>query len=143
MMRASPLSFTSRTTSWDATLRLVTPTTTHVTMKAYGQQFASKYLPRPLESYLTYDVPSTKALFKAYETAMKREHTPAAALCSSYASKVGAMIFAAPAARFECAYSIGICARCLTFPTPEMDECAASAPTGSYATWRSTPTMAS
>eukprot|EP00966_Prymnesium_polylepis_P250797 5799143-Prymnesium_polylepis.2 len=93
-------------------------------MTAYVQQLASKYLPRPLDTYPKYAVPSTKALFKAYETALKREHTPPAALCSSYASKVGAMIFAAPAARFECAYSIGICARCLTFPTPEMDECA-------------------
>eukprot|EP00966_Prymnesium_polylepis_P207252 4800293-Prymnesium_polylepis.1 len=34
------------------------------------------------------------------------------------------MIYAAPAVRFECAYSIDICARCLTFPTPEMDELA-------------------
>ena len=31
------------------------------------------------------------------------------------------MIFAAPAARFECAYGIGVCARCITFPTAEMD----------------------
>eukprot|EP00966_Prymnesium_polylepis_P335474 7390834-Prymnesium_polylepis.1 len=98
-----------------------TANVTHVSMKAYVMQLASMYLPRPLDTYPTYDVPSTKALFKAYETALKREHTPSAALSSSYASKVGAMIFAAPAARFECAYSIGICARCLTFPTPEMD----------------------
>ena len=56
--------------------------------------------------------------------ALRREHAPSKQLLSSYASKVGAMIYAAPAARFECAYSIGICARCLTFPTPEMDELA-------------------
>ena len=94
---------------------------TQLTMKAYVMQLASKYLPQPLADYPRYTTPSTKELFKSYETALKREHTPSPALASSYASKVGAMIFAAPAARFECAYSIGICARCLTFPTEEMD----------------------
>jgi hypothetical protein len=69
-----------------------------------------------------YTTPSTKALFSAYETALRREHTPSPQLLKSYASKVGAMIYAAPAARFESAYSIGMCARCLTFSTPEMDE---------------------
>eukprot|EP00966_Prymnesium_polylepis_P135770 3138112-Prymnesium_polylepis.1 len=34
------------------------------------------------------------------------------------------MMYAAPAARFEGAYSIGMCACCLTFPTTEMDELA-------------------
>jgi hypothetical protein len=71
-----------------------------------------------------YTTPSTKALLAAYETALKREHAPDPKLLKSCASKVGAMIYAAPAARFECAYSIGICVRCLTFPTPEMDELA-------------------
>eukprot|EP00966_Prymnesium_polylepis_P296214 6842577-Prymnesium_polylepis.1 len=68
-------------------------------MKAYTEQLASKYLPRPLESYPQYTTPSTKALFQAYETALKREHTPSPGLLSSYASKVGAMICAAPAAQ--------------------------------------------
>eukprot|EP00966_Prymnesium_polylepis_P006766 155934-Prymnesium_polylepis.1 len=67
-------------------------------MKAYVVQLASKYLPRPLETYPLYTTPSTKALFAANETALKREHVPTAALASSYASKVGAMIYAAPAA---------------------------------------------
>eukprot|EP00966_Prymnesium_polylepis_P257164 5940619-Prymnesium_polylepis.1 len=60
-------------------------------MKAYVTQLASKYLPRALDTYPVYTAPSTKALFAAYETALRREHT---------------------------------CTRCLTFPTPEMDELA-------------------
>ena len=43
---------------------------------------------------------------------------------SQYASKVGKLIFVVPSSRVDCAWAIGICARCLTFPTEEMDACA-------------------
>ena len=103
----------------------VEPGPTHhqvnITMKAYVTQLATKYLPKALESYPTYHTPCTKELFSAYERALLREQTPTPELLKAYGSKAGAMIFAAPAARFECAYGIGICARCITFPTPEMD----------------------
>jgi hypothetical protein len=59
---------------------------------------------------------------RAYESALQRKDTLPPERQKEYASKVGAMIFAAPAARFDCAYSIGVCARCLTFPTAEMDQ---------------------
>ena len=93
-------------------------------MKAYVTQLATKYLPKPLEEYPFYHVPATKDLFASYERALKRDDTLSPERQKEYASKVGAMIFAAPAARFDCAYSIGICARCLTFPTAEMDQSA-------------------
>eukprot|EP00966_Prymnesium_polylepis_P333809 7389227-Prymnesium_polylepis.1 len=109
-------------------------------MKAYVTQLASRYLPRALDSYPVYTTPSTMALFSADETALRREHTPSPQLLKSYASKVGAMIYAAPAARFESAYSIGMCARCLAFPTPEMDEFADRIIC--YMRWRSIPRTA-
>ena len=56
-----------------------------ISLKDYEQRSAQA-LATALD---TYNVPSTKALFKAYETALKREHTPSAALCSSYASNQG------------------------------------------------------
>ena len=91
-------------------------------MKAYVTQLATKYLPKPLGAYPVYHVPATKDLFASYERALQRNDTMPPERQKEYASKVGAMIFAAPAARFDCAYSIGICARCLTFPTAEMDQ---------------------
>ena len=90
----------------------VEPGPTHhqlnITMKAYVTQLAEKYLPKALTSYPRYHVPCTKELFSSYERALLREQTPAPELLKSYGSKVGAMIFAAPAARFECAYGIGM-----------------------------------
>ena len=44
-----------------------------------------------------------------------------AAMRVEYPSKVGALIYCVPASRLDCAYAIGVLARCLTFPTPEMD----------------------
>jgi hypothetical protein len=94
-----------------------------LTMKTYVAQLASKYLPKPLAEYKVFRVPATKELMTAYETALMRESTPSPALLKRYGSKCGAAIYAAPTARFECAHTIGICARALTFPTEEMEAC--------------------
>ena len=99
-----------------------TPHQVSISMKAYVTQLATKYLPKPLDAYPLYHVPATKDLFASYEKAMQRKDTLPSERQKEYASKVGAMIFAAPAARFDCAYGIGVCARCLTFPTEEMDQ---------------------
>ena len=42
----------------------------------------------------------------------------------AYARKVGALIYCLPSCRIDCAFAIGMCARCLTFPTAEMDAAA-------------------
>ena len=94
----------------------------NLTMRAYVLQLADKYLPQPLEKYPKLKVPGTSQLFHDYEQALKREHKFDPSLLQSYGSKVGATIFAAPAARFDTTYGIGICARCLTFPTKAMDK---------------------
>jgi hypothetical protein len=95
-----------------------------LTMRAYVLQLAVKYLPKPLQDYKLYHTPATKELTAAYETALLRADMPSMEFLKSYGSKVGAMIYAAPTARFDCAQAIGICARALTFPTVEMDACA-------------------
>ena len=45
-------------------------------------------------------------------------------LRETYASKVGALIYVVPVCRVDCALTIGILARCLTFPTEAMDRAA-------------------
>ena len=39
---------------------------------------------------------------------------------AAYASKCGAGIFAGPCSRFDALYTLGMCSRCLTFPTERM-----------------------
>ena len=40
---------------------------------------------------------------------------------AAYASKCGAAIFAGPCSRFDALYVLGMCSRCLTFPTERMN----------------------
>ena len=47
-----------------------------------------------------------------------------AALFVSYPSKVGKIVYAMPASRADCAYTVGMLTRCLTFPTAAMDAAA-------------------
>ena len=51
-------------------------------------------------------------------------HTPSAKLLKGFGTKVGALIYVCPTTRIDCAWVIGMLARCLTFPTPELDEAA-------------------
>ena len=46
------------------------------------------------------------------------------AFLEKYASKVGALIYVVPVCRVDCAFAIGVLARCLTFPTEAMDSAA-------------------
>ena len=41
-----------------------------------------------------------------------------------YASKVGALIYVVPVCRVDCAFAIGVLARCLTFPTEDTNAAA-------------------
>ena len=40
-----------------------------------------------------------------------------------YASRVGKLIFVVPSSHVDYTYAIGMCARCLTFPTDDMEAC--------------------
>jgi hypothetical protein len=95
-----------------------------VCAKAYLSQLAVRFLPKPLDEFPAFPTPCTRELVKAYERAVTRTDTLSAEGKQKYASKVGAAIFAGPTARFDCLYTLGMCARCLTFPTAEMDEAA-------------------
>ena len=96
--------------------------------KAYVEQLATKYLPEPADSYRKMSVPAPATMVGAYERAVACKRDPQCespkALVESYASKVGAMIYAPSCSRVDCAYAVNMCARCLAFPTQEMDELA-------------------
>ena len=92
--------------------------------RAYIERIAAKYLPKPLASYPKFNVPSDRELTNSYELALnaRRNGEPVeTTLRDSYASKVGALIYVVPVSRVDCALTIGILARCLTFPTKAMD----------------------
>ncbi|KAL3907696.1 MAG: hypothetical protein SGPRY_010082, partial [Prymnesium sp.] len=59
-----------------------------------------------------------------YESALASRHQVDPELLKTYPRKVGALIYTVPACRVDCAHMIGMLARCLTFPTPEMDQAA-------------------
>ena len=91
-----------------------------VSSKAYTQQMAAKYLPKPLAEYPTYHTPCAKDLVEAYDEARDRVNLLDADGQAAYASKCGAGIFAGPCSRFDALYTLGMCSRCLTFPTERM-----------------------
>jgi len=90
--------------------------------KAYVTQLAKKYLPKPLSEYPHFATPADKTLMAEYDAALKTKGTATKEMCATYASKCGAAIYAVPASRVDCAQAVGICSRCLTFPTKGMDE---------------------
>ena len=95
--------------------------------RAYIERIAARYLPNPVESYPRFNVPSDKTLVASYEQALEARRNNATIdlkLRESYASKVGALIYVVPVCRVDCAYTIGMLARCLTFPTEDMDKAA-------------------
>ena len=97
-------------------------------MRTYVLALADKYLPKPLAEYPTFDVPATDELKAAYEEARSRDTNGGVGQLTGeakikYMSKCGAAIYCCPAARVGESYCVGVCARCLTFPTERMDAC--------------------
>ena len=97
--------------------------TEHVklTLKAYIDRLAAKYLPKPLPTYAVRRATASKALHVAYEKALDRDETPSKELLARYRSKVGALNYASPNVRPDVAQAVGLLARALTFPTEELD----------------------
>ena len=117
------------------------PTTRHVTQKllvaqsveaggptvtlsaeSYIERIAKKYLPNDPDSYAPVATPCSMNLTKLYEDAVARRGDVDPTLQRSYAQKCGAAIYVLPSCRVDCSFTIGMCARCLTFPTPEIDK---------------------
>ena len=96
--------------------------------RAYIERIASKYLPHALDHYPTYAVPCDKSIVTSYEEALSARVEIRAsadkAFLEQYASKVGALIYVVPVCRVDCAFAIGVLARCLTFPTEAMNDAA-------------------
>ena len=91
--------------------------------EAYILSMVERYLPE-WKSSRKIDVPATDALTKAYETAVLREETPSHELLKSYSGKVGALVYTMPCVRVDACQAIGMLARCMTFPTVELDRLA-------------------
>ena len=95
--------------------------------RAYVQRMCARYLDssqrRPPAA-----TPCDRHIVARYEDAVEaRRGVDASAsptLAKDYPSKVGALVYCVPASRFDCAYAIGMLARCLTFPTTDMDAAA-------------------
>jgi hypothetical protein len=102
----------------------VAPGRISISSTAYVEGLAAKNLPRPVESYRASETPYAADFVSLYETAQLREHTPTPELLKRFGTKVGALIYVVPTTRADCAWVIGMLARCLTFPTPELDEAA-------------------
>ena len=95
-----------------------------ISSTAYIEGLAAKQLPRPVAEYRDYATPYASDFVKVYESAQLRAHTPSAALLKRFGTKVGALIYTSPTTRTDCSWTIGMLARCLTFPTEELDEAA-------------------
>lgn len=82
---------------------------------------AARALPKALQSYPVSDVPCSTQVINAYEEAVAREKFLDEEERARYASKVGMAMFAGPSSRFYVLYALGMCARCITFPSRAMD----------------------
>lgn len=60
---------------------------------------------------------------EAYEEALTHSETLTPDQRTSYARKVGLAMYAGPAVHFNALHALGMCARCLTFPTRRMVNC--------------------
>ena len=94
--------------------------------EAFIKKLAEEYLDKPAESY-HHQLPADRSLADAYAGALRAklngEHADPK-LVKRYMSTVGALMYVVPSCRPEVAHCVGILARALTFPTPEMLTCA-------------------
>ena len=81
----------------------------------YVRKIVDKYLPKPLADYSARHTPADHMLAKAYEDALQGGEQLSPTKATEYNSSVGACIYAIPCGRVDCAYTIGILARCLSF----------------------------
>eukprot|EP00965_Chrysotila_dentata_P068581 2266682-Pleurochrysis_carterae.AAC.1 len=89
--------------------------------EAYVKAKAEQYLRSPVEALPVCDTPAAVTLIKDYEKAMLKQSAPDYRFMKAYQSKVGALIYAVPCGRPGEAFAIGVLARALTFPTPQMN----------------------
>eukprot|EP00965_Chrysotila_dentata_P170982 5642992-Pleurochrysis_carterae.AAC.1 len=67
-----------------------------ISAAAYVRAKAETYLPKPLDEYPLYDIPSTPQLVKEYEIAARKKHYVVPTFQKNCQLKVGALIYAPP-----------------------------------------------
>lgn len=84
---------------------------TTISLDAYVDRLANKYLSKNLKEYSRHETPSARSLSKKYEDALVRRHQVDQELLKTYLRKFGALIYTGPACRVDCAHTIGMLAR--------------------------------
>ena len=97
------------------------PFKTTMSSSTYLKKAAEEILPKPLCEYRRSATPSTDTLFGHYEDALFGDRNPDPDLKTRYMACVGKCIYPTPYTRPDCAWAVGICARAMTFPTPELE----------------------
>mgnify|MGYP001164178445 CR=1 FL=1 len=92
--------------------------------KTYIRSMLKKYLPDYDSTRPHYTTPTDSKLDQAYEEALEKPPPLSPKECTEYGSLVGALIYSVPCGRPDVAYAVGILARCLTFPTVKLMQCA-------------------
>ena len=90
--------------------------------EAYIKKLAAEYLDKLLDSY-RHRLPAERSLMDLYTLALNAKESGGRInphLTKSCMSTVGALLYVAPSCRPEVSHCVGILARALTFPTPEL-----------------------
>jgi len=102
-----------------AVMRGAAPTT--LSSAAYIRRITPEVLPRPLSEYPSVHTPCNGSIHADYVAALEARADVDAALLDSYPRKAGKLVYTMPASRVDAAYAIGVCTRCLRFPSAAMD----------------------
>ena len=95
-----------------------------ISVRAYLEKIGEELLPKPISEYPKLSTPCRPQLLEAYETAKELKATPSPEALKRYQTKLGKALYAASAgARPDLAYAVGVCARCATYPTKDMEMC--------------------
>ena len=96
-----------------------------VSMRAYIDKIVGDCLTKPLAEWTPLTTPCKPKLLEAYEAAKEKAaagERPSEALQKRYRTKLGKLMFASSSGvRADLAYGVGICARCASYPTSEME----------------------
>jgi hypothetical protein len=101
-------------------VEIISPWKVKFSMEKYLLEMADECVPN-WRAWAPVHMPATPRLQADYEVALAREHPVAASRVKSYRTKVGKLIYAAPAVRCDAAYAISRLARAQTFPTEALE----------------------
>ena len=95
-----------------------------ISVRAYLEKIGEELLPKPISEYPKLLTPCRPQLLEAYEKAKELKATPSPEALKRYQTKLGKALYASAAgARPDLAYAVGVCARCATYPSEDMEKC--------------------